>query len=142
MASLVLFAFEMTSRLISDRGKLLACFNSKKILLFARLLFALGSALTGAAPSMNAFIVGKTITGVGSSGSYISIINIIAAFTSPLEKGRYFGYIGFVWGLGTMLVANPCSYCFSLNRYSDSDPVLEAPLPSLLRGGVGASTLI
>ena len=53
---------------------------------------------------MNAFIVGKTITGVGSSGSYIAIINIIAAFTSPLEKGQYFGYIGFVWGLGTMLV--------------------------------------
>ena len=86
MVRLVLFTFEMTSQLISDRGMLLACFNSKKILLFARLLFAIGSALTGAAPSMNAFIVGKTITGVGSSGSYI--LNIIAAFTSPLEKGR------------------------------------------------------
>ena len=109
----VLFTVEMTSQLISDRGKLLAFFDSKKILLFARLLFAIGSALTAAAPSMNAFIVGKAITGVGSSGSYISIINIIAAFTSPLEKGRYFGYIGFVWGLGTMLVCCPFFILFS-----------------------------
>jgi MFS family permease len=79
-------------------------FDSKKILLVARLLFAVGTALTAAAPSMNIFIVGKAITGIGSSGSYISIINIITALTSAEKQGRYFGYIGFVWGLGTMLV--------------------------------------
>lgn len=111
VVSLVVFTFEMTSQLISRRGKLLVCFDSKKILFFARFLFAIGSALNAAAPSMNVFIVGKVITGVGSSGSYISMINIIAAFTSPLEKGRYFGYIGFVWGLGTMLVCSPFILC-------------------------------
>jgi len=79
-------------------------FNNKKILLFSRVLFAIGTALTAAAPSMNAFIVGKAITGIGSSGSYITIINIIIAFTSPHKQGRYFGYIGFMWGLGTMSV--------------------------------------
>lgn len=104
MVSLVHFKFEMTSQIISARGKLLAYFNHKKILLPTRSLFAIGSTLTAAAPSMNAFIVGKAITGIGSSGCYISIINIIAAFTTPVEKGRYFGYIGFVWGLGTMSV--------------------------------------
>ena len=113
MVSLALFTFEMTSQINSDRGKLVACFNHKKILLSARLLFAIGSALTAAAPSMNAFIVGKTITGIGSSGSYISIINIIAAFTTPFEKGRYFGYIGSVWGLGTMSVRYHFSIIFS-----------------------------
>ncbi|KAI4211494.1 MAG: hypothetical protein LQ351_005670 [Letrouitia transgressa] len=93
--------------IVSDRdqqGKLVARFDSKKILLFTRLLFAIGSVLTGAAPSMNAFIIGKAITGIGSGGSYIAIIIIITALTSPHEHGRYFGYIGFVWGLGTMLV--------------------------------------
>jgi MFS family permease len=113
MVSLVLFTFEKKSQIISDRGKLLACFNSKEILLFTRLLFAIGSALTAAATSMNAFIVGKAITGIGSSGSYITIINIIIAFTSPLEQGRYFGYIGFVWGFGTMLVCCPFSILLS-----------------------------
>lgn len=108
MVSLALFTSEKTSPIISGRGKLLVCFDSKEVLLFTRLLFAIGSALTAAAPSMNAFIVGKVITGIGSSGSYISVINIITALTSPLERGRYFGYIGFMWGLGTMLV-----YCSS-----------------------------
>ena len=84
--SLILFTFKDTSQTISDREKLLVHFNSKKILLSARLLFAIGSAFTAAAPSMKAFIVGKVITGIGSSGSYISIINIITTFTSPLER--------------------------------------------------------
>lgn len=86
----------------SVRGKLLTFFDNKKILLVGRLLFAIGSALTAAAPSMNSFIVGKAITGIGSSGTYISVINIITALTSAEEQGRYFGYIGFMWGLGTM----------------------------------------
>ncbi|KAL9612603.1 MAG: hypothetical protein Q9167_002809 [Letrouitia subvulpina] len=80
-----------------------SCLLCKKILIFTRLLFATGSVLTAAAPSMNAFIVGKAITGIGSGGSYIAIIIIITALTSPHEHGRYFGYIGFVWGLGTIL---------------------------------------
>ncbi|KAI4167191.1 MAG: hypothetical protein LQ343_007403 [Gyalolechia ehrenbergii] len=67
------------------------------------MFFAIGSALTAAAPSMNAFILGKAITGLGSSGTYISIIVIITAMTSAKTRGRYFGYIGFMWGLGTVI---------------------------------------
>jgi len=98
-------ALKERSHTNSVRGKLLVFFDSKKILLIARLLFAVGSALTAAAPSMNSFIVGKAITGIGSSGTYISVINIITALTSAEKQGRYFGYIGFMWGLGTMSVS-------------------------------------
>ncbi|KAL8930477.1 MAG: hypothetical protein Q9208_000661 [Pyrenodesmia sp. 3 TL-2023] len=84
-------------------GKLLVSFDSKRILLISRVLFAVGSALTAAAPSMDAFIVGKAITGFGSSGTYISVIVIITAMTSAEARGRYFGYIGFMWGLGTII---------------------------------------
>ena len=118
MVNLVLSAFEGKAQFISIRGKLLACYDSKKILLVARLLFAIGSTLTAAAPSMNVFIVGKTITGIGSSGSYISIINIITAFTSAPEQARYFGCIGFMWGLGTMLVC--CSFPVPLFCLTDA----------------------
>ncbi|KAL8783530.1 MAG: hypothetical protein Q9213_004576 [Squamulea squamosa] len=52
---------------------------------------------------MNAFILGKAITGFGSSGTYISVIVIFTALTSPKDLGRYFGYIGFMWGLGTVV---------------------------------------
>ncbi|KAL8646732.1 MAG: hypothetical protein Q9226_006737 [Calogaya cf. arnoldii] len=84
-------------------GKLLVFFNNKRILLLSRVLFAIGSALTAASPTMNAFIVGKAITGFGSSGTYISVIVIITALTSAKDQGRYFGYIGFMWGLGTVV---------------------------------------
>ena len=87
----------------SFRGKLSASFDIKDVLLVSRVLFAAGSALTAVAPTMNAFIVGKVLTGVGSSGTYISVINIITALTPGPEQGRYFGYIGFTWGLGTIL---------------------------------------
>ena len=53
---------------------------------------------------MNIFIVGKAITGIGGSGTYIGVIKIITALTTSQEHGRYFGYIGFTWGLGTMSV--------------------------------------
>ena len=91
----------------SHRGKLLV-FGSKNILLIGRALFAIGSAVTAAAPTMNALIVGKVITGIGSSATYISIINIITVLTSTEERGRYFGYIGFMWGLGTMCASLHC----------------------------------
>ncbi|KAL8896846.1 MAG: hypothetical protein Q9207_007511 [Kuettlingeria erythrocarpa] len=52
---------------------------------------------------MDAFIIGKAITGFGSSGTYISVIVIITAMTSAETRGRYFGYIGFMWGLGTII---------------------------------------
>ncbi|KAL6714356.1 hypothetical protein ACLMJK_007779 [Lecanora helva] len=132
-------------------GKLLGCFDGKGILLIARVLFAIGSALTAAAPSMNAFIVGKVITGVGSSGTYISVINIIVALTSAHEKGRYFGYIGFVWGLGTIL--GPCiggafaasaggwrwSFYFNLILVGVTFPIFVFFLPSRKAQHVSAS---
>lgn len=52
---------------------------------------------------MDAFIVGKAITGMGGSGTYISIITIFTALTAAEERGRCFGYIGFMWGLGTII---------------------------------------
>ncbi|KAL8831081.1 MAG: hypothetical protein Q9191_001062 [Dirinaria sp. TL-2023a] len=89
-----------------NRGKLLVFFDSKKILLAARLFFAVGSALAATAPSMNAFILGKAITGVGGSGTYLSIINIFTALTAAEERARCFSYIGFMWGLGTINVTS------------------------------------
>ena len=51
---------------------------------------------------MDVFIVGKAITGAGGSGIYIGCIIIITALVMEKDQGRYYGYIGFMWGLGTM----------------------------------------
>ncbi|KAI9696361.1 MAG: hypothetical protein M1820_008203 [Bogoriella megaspora] len=84
-------------------GKLFMTFDSKSIFLIARLFFAIGSAVSAAAPSMKVFIVGRAITGIGGGGTYLGVVIIITALTTLEEKGRYFGYIGFAWGIGTIL---------------------------------------
>ena len=136
------------------RGKLSASFDIKNVLLVSRVLFAAGTALTAAAPTMNAFIVGKTLTGVGSSGTYISIINIITAFTSGPEQGRYFGYIGFTWGLGTILgppiggafAVSPAgwrwSFYFNLILVGVTFPVFLFLLPSRTKASAGLWTRV
>ena len=122
------------------RGKLLCFFDNRKILLISRSLFAIGSALAAAAPTMNAFIVGKAITGFGGSGTYISVINIITALTSAEEQGQYFGYIGFMWGLGTMSVSAFASSFFVAKQELELDPLLEAPSLPHRQVGVGVTT--
>jgi MFS family permease len=43
----------------------------KKLFISSVVLFEAGSAICGAAPTMNALIVGRAIAGVGGSGLYI-----------------------------------------------------------------------
>ena len=49
------------------RGKLYGIYSAKWLYLSSVVLFEAGSALCGAAPSMNAFIVGRAIAGLGVS---------------------------------------------------------------------------
>ena len=65
-------------------------------------MFEVGAAVCGAAPSMNALILGRVIVGVGADGLYIGAMNIISAFTSEQTRARCFSYFGISWGLGTM----------------------------------------
>ncbi|KAF2846067.1 putative efflux pump antibiotic resistance protein [Plenodomus tracheiphilus IPT5] len=80
-----------------------AVYDVKILFLGSILLFEAGSALCGAAPTMNALIVGRVLAGVGGSGVYIGILNYISMCTSDKERGRYMSGIGLVWGLGAIL---------------------------------------
>jgi MFS family permease len=48
-----------------------AVYDVKILFIGSILLFETGSVLCGAAPSMNALIVGRVLAGVGGSGVYI-----------------------------------------------------------------------
>ena len=50
------------------RGKIYGQFNAKWLYVFCVFLFEVGSALCGAAPTMNAFIGGRVLAGLGGSG--------------------------------------------------------------------------
>ncbi|KAL7928861.1 major facilitator superfamily domain-containing protein [Trichoderma chlorosporum] len=78
-------------------------FDLKWLYLGSIILFEAGSAVCGAAPSMNAMIVGRVVAGVGGAGMYLGCLNYIAAFTSLKQRGLYNALIGLCWGTGCIL---------------------------------------
>lgn len=74
----------------------------KRCFLAAVLIFEVGSAVCGAAPTMNALIVGRALCGVGGVGIYVGAINIISLSTTEAERPGYLGFVGLTWGLGTV----------------------------------------
>lgn len=55
-------------------GRLFGLFNIKLLICISVIVFEVGSALCGAAPTMNALIVGRAIAGVGGCGLYIGYV--------------------------------------------------------------------
>ena len=84
-------------------GNLFGHFNMKWIFIASVALFEIGSAVCGAAPSMDALIVGRVIAGAGGSGIYLGALNYFSSMTLPEERGFYISLIGFFWGIGAVL---------------------------------------
>ncbi|MCJ1376741.1 hypothetical protein MMC20_007986 [Loxospora ochrophaea] len=92
--------------LILPLGKLYDIYDPKWLYLFTALLFLSGSALCGAAPTMNAMIVGRIMAGVGGNGMYLGSTTLIACNTTERERPIYLSLLwvyGITWGLGTVL---------------------------------------
>lgn len=84
-------------------GRIYGHFNVKWFYLFNVLLFELGSALCGAAPNLDALIVGRAICGVGGAGLYVGVMSLLAMTTTIKERPVYNSMTGFTWGLGIVL---------------------------------------
>ena len=88
--------------LTAGRGQLYGKFDNKPIYLGAIVLFEIGSAVCGAAPSLNALIVGRAIAGLGGGGIYIGTVNILTALTELSKRPLYMSMIGATWSAGTV----------------------------------------
>lgn len=86
----------------SPRGKLYGLYDIKALFIGSVVIFEAGSAVCGAAPRMNAFIVGRAVCGVGAMGIYIGAMNILSIFTTLAERPKVIGYMSLMWGLGTV----------------------------------------
>lgn len=104
-------------------GRLYGLFNVKWTIIVFIALFEIGSALCGAAPSINALIIGRVIAGIGGAGMYLgyvlrrckdalweSITDIveraltyISVYSTPGEAPIYNALIGMSWGTGAIL---------------------------------------
>ncbi|KAF2659215.1 MFS general substrate transporter [Lophiostoma macrostomum CBS 122681] len=84
-------------------GNLYSSFNIKRVFLITVVLFEVGSAICGAAPTMSTLIIGRVIAGVGGSGIYLGTLNYFLALTTPEERSFYMALIGSCWGVGAIL---------------------------------------
>ncbi|KAH8799774.1 major facilitator superfamily domain-containing protein [Xylogone sp. PMI_703] len=89
---------------IAPFGALFTCLNMKYLYIAGMVLFQAGSALCGAAPNMNALIVGRVIAGIGGTGVYLGCLNYFStSLVAPERRGVYISGIAFVWGIGSVL---------------------------------------
>ena len=84
-------------------GYAYSLFDLKKFVLVSILVFEVGSAICGAAPTMDVLIVGRVIAGIGGAGMYLGALNFVGVFTTIRERSLYNALIGMIWGLGTIL---------------------------------------
>lgn len=102
----VITAFILASTIMMPvYGKLGDMFGRKPLFVFAILAFVLGSALGGAASSMEVLIGARVIQGVGGGGLMILSQATIADVVPARERGRYMGVMGGVFAFSS--VAGP-----------------------------------
>lgn len=83
--------------------KFFRAFNVKWVFLLALLIFEIGSAICGAAPSSTSFIVGRAIAGLGAAGIFTGATTI-TAIVAPLRlRPIIAGLLGGLFGICSIL---------------------------------------
>jgi EmrB/QacA subfamily drug resistance transporter len=86
-------------------GRLYTFYSTKAVFLSGIILFEIGSAICGAAPSSMILIIGRAIAGLGSSGIFTGAISIMM-YTVPLHRRPLLqGLFGACFGVAS--VAGP-----------------------------------
>ncbi|KAI9689751.1 MAG: hypothetical protein M1822_009633 [Bathelium mastoideum] len=84
-------------------GQLYRLFDNKILLLSAITIFEVGSVVCGSATSLNAFIVGRVVCGLGGTGCFTGIMNIISRLTTRAERALYVSFPGAAWAIGAII---------------------------------------
>ena len=97
-------AYMLTSTIMMPiYGKLGDLFGRKHLFLFAMAVFAFGSVVTAAAPTMGAFIAGRAIQGLGGGGLMLLSQSIVADIFPPKQRGKFMGIMGAAFGISTVV---------------------------------------
>lgn len=101
-----------STALVLIQSKMYGLFDIKWLYFAYVVLFEVGSAISGAAPTMDSLIVGRMIAGIGGCGIYVGSLTLFSVVTTPKERPLYISLISPTWGLGTVL--GPIVSCFLL----------------------------
>lgn len=86
-------------------GKLADLFDRKLLVQTGLAIYVIGSIFAGLSQSTGQLIGWRVVQGIGVGGLTALVQVILSDLVSPRERGRYTGYLGAVFGLGT--VAGP-----------------------------------
>lgn len=95
--------FGLGSTAVLPWGKAYGIYSVKWLFISAVILFEVGSVICGAAPNVNALIIGRVLAGVGGSGMYSGCLTYISVTTSNIERPLYMAGVAVAWGAGTVL---------------------------------------
>ncbi|KAF2686333.1 MFS general substrate transporter [Lentithecium fluviatile CBS 122367] len=88
---------------IAAWSKAYTLFDTKWMYIASLVHFTAGSALCGAAPNMDALIVGRVWAGVGGAGMYLGQLSIWTLNVGVKRRSLYISGGGIVWGLGCIV---------------------------------------
>lgn len=80
-------------------GRISDAFGRKNALLFATIVFFVGSALCGASTNLWALVASRAIAGVGGGGMNTMSAVICSDLVSLRERGKYQGYANIAYGV-------------------------------------------
>lgn len=97
-------AYALTSTLIIPLvGTLSDNIGRRPVLLSGIVIFSLGSVLIGVSQSMEQLIAFRALQGLGSGALMSMAFVTIGDIFTPIERGRYQGYTGAVWGISSIV---------------------------------------
>ncbi|RFU23779.1 hypothetical protein B7463_g12558, partial [Scytalidium lignicola] len=97
-------AFLLTSAtFLLTFGRIYTFYSSKWVYLMALVIFELGSAVCGAAPSSTSFIIGRAISGMGTAGLASGAVVIITTNVPLSQRPVYMGFLMAMFGIASVV---------------------------------------
>jgi MFS family permease len=92
-----------TACLFPVSGRIYQLYSTKWVYISSLVVFEIGSALCGAAPSSTAFILGRAIAGLGSAGIFTGSTTIILPIIPLRKRPVYTSFSGLAFGVSSVL---------------------------------------
>src|SRR5256712_9279801 len=84
-------------------GKISDLFGRRPVLLFAVVVFLVGSLLSGLSREMLQLVGSRALQGLGAGALFPIALAVIGDMYDPSERGKYQGLVGAVFGLSSLI---------------------------------------
>ncbi|KAJ7254980.1 transporter [Mycena haematopus] len=84
-------------------GQILRIYSAKWVLVSSIIIFEAGSLLCGVSQNVDELIAGRTVSGLGAAGMFVSMLQVIGQATRLEDRPRLFGFFGAVFGFSSVI---------------------------------------